>query len=370
MNVHGDIDTDKAHDTVTCLATLASAFIADPTSLSLAYLAEGNANVIYTVTSSASQPMQPAPKTLVPDAEGQDHSHCAVLRLRKALPFTKPSIEVLSAFRERIVPLFSPDHTDVLMPQILLPLTPSTVDELNAMLYAMEDDSSNSISRPVARRGAYLPFFTEEPHGILMPNLNAQGGRLLEFKPKWLVQSPSAPRQARRCRTCAVNLSRKLKGKHKGRGDSGFCPFALLSRDDAVLWPALEQLVEGRARRRLLREFVGKVQPALRHLQELQRQHGDVGLQDFQLSKDKDFGVAMALRDCSVFLVVSEDEEPEICEIVDVKFADLDIKTTDGGKMERWAEIEEELISKALYTDDLAGNESHPCVWSEGQWEV
>lgn len=364
MELDNIIDTTKAHDTTTCLRVLATAFTANPTVFSLTYLAEGNANIIYSISPNSVQPQQPSPQIPISNAEIQRHSQCAVLRLRKALAFTKPSIEVLSAFHERIVPVFSPDHTDVLMPQILVPLISTIVDGLNAMLYAMEDDTSSAPSRPVARRGAYLPFFTEEPHGILMPNLYARGERLLEFKPKWLVQSPSAPRDARRCRTCAVNLLRRMKGKHKGRGDSGFCPFALLSHDDGVLRPALEQLLGGHGRTEMVEEFVGKVQPPLRHLRELQKRFGEVGLQDFQSSEVKDFGVAMALRDCSVFLVVSDRfEASNRPEIQDVKFADLDLKTTKGGKTERWTEIEGELVSKGLYTDDVDGDDSHLCFW-------
>lgn len=358
------MDFDNRDETTATLSALATAFTADPTAFSLAYLAEGNANIIYTISLNPSH-LPPSPqRSSTSSAEIQRNAQRAVLRLRKALPFTKPSIEVLSAFRERIVPLFSPNYTDVLMPQVLLPLTSNVVDGLNAMLYAMEDDMLSSVSRAVARRGAYLPFFTEEPHGILMPNLNAQGGRLLEFKPKWLVQSPSAPKEAKRCRTCAVNLLRRLKGKHRGRGDSGFCPFALLSRDSGISLPALKQLVGDRYGESLLGEFIGKVQPPLRHLQSLQRQFSEVGLEDFRGSPDKDFGVAMALRDCSVFLIVSDrPEEPRMQEIFDVRFADLDLKTTDGGKIERWAEIEDELISKSLYIDGVDGDETHTCFW-------
>ena len=359
MEFAGESDVYKAHHAATCLDVVATAFTADPTSFSLAYLAEGNANIIYTISCSQFQSQPALQQSPIPSARVQRHSQCVVLRLRKALPFTKPSIEVLSAFRERIVPLFLPDHTDVLMPQILLPLTSNIVDGLNAMLYAMEDDASSVPSRPVPRKGAYLPFFNEEPHGILMPNLNAEGGRLLEFKPKWLLQSPSAPRDAMRCRTCAVNLLRRMKGKHKGRGDSGFCPFALLSRHDVALGSVMQQLVQRHPGVKLLRDFVGKVQPALRHLQMLQTRFGEVGLEDFRSSVEKDFGIAMALRDCSVFLVINKDLEAP--EILDVKFADLDLKKTDGGKIQRWTEIEEELISKGLYTQNVDGDESHLC---------
>ena len=362
MELDNNIDNTETHDTDTCLRALASAFTADPEVFSLTYLAEGNANIIYNTFPNLSQPQQPSPQTAISNAEIRRHSQCAVLRLRKALAFTKPSIEVLSAFSERIVPLFSPEHTDVLMPQILVRLTSTVVDGLNAMLYTMEDDTSSALSRPVARRGAYLPFFTEEPHGILMPNLHARGERLFEFKPKWLVQSPSAPSDARRCRTCAVNLLRRMKGKQKGRGDSGFCPFALLSHDDGVLRPALEQLFGGRVRTEIVEEFVGKVQPLLRYLRELQKRLGGVGLQDFQSSEVKDLGVAMALRDCSVFLVLSDrPEASNSAEIKDVKFADLDIKATDGGKTERWTEVEGELLSKGLYADDVDADDGYSC---------
>ena len=261
------------------------------------------------------------------------------------------------------MPLFSPDFEDVLMPQLLLPLNDRIIDMLNSMLDYIEDDeiTNGRFARPIARRGVFHPMGNAEPHGILMPNLHALGGRLLEFKPKWLVQSPSAPGDARRCRTCAVNLLRRVKGKHKGRGDLGFCPFALLRREDKGLEAALEQIDDGGAGKRLMEDFVEKVQPALKHLQGLQKRFGEVGLEDFQSQEEKDFGVAMALRDCSVFLVVSGgDEKPQI---LDVKFADLDLKTTEGGKIQRWAEIEEELILRGMYTDDVDGDESPLCFW-------
>ena len=126
--------------------------------------------------------------------------------------------------------------------------------------------------------------------------------------------------------------------------------------------PALEQLFGGRIKTEMVEEFVGKVQPLLRHLRELQKRLGEVGLQDFQSSEAKDLSVAMALRDCSVFLVVSDrSEASNRPEIKDVKFADLDVKATDGGKTERWTEVEGELLSKRLYTDDVDGDDGYSC---------
>ena len=244
------------------------------------------------------------------------------------------------------------------MHQVLLPLDQAVLSGLNDMLHSMEKESnSDAKSRAIARRGAYHADFSEEPNALLMPNLHALGGRVREFKPKWLVQSPSAPDNARRCRTCAVNLLRRVKGKHRGRGDAGFCPFALLSTSQSVLGNVLE-ILDGKGGKELTGEFVTKVLPALVYLRELQGKFMGVGLNEFRSPEGRNFGVAMALRDCSVFLVIGDGG------ILDVKFADLDLKTTEGGKVERWAEIEDELIEKRMYTDDVEGDDTHPCFWT------
>jgi inositol-pentakisphosphate 2-kinase len=408
-----------SHNPSACLDAVAKLSASKPAStappaFTLEYLAEGNANVIYTLrpnndsTNDGSEVLS-------------QHARCAVLRLRKDLAFTKPAIEVLSAFRTKILPLFTPDFKDVLMEQTLFKMERQTVEEVNSTLKSMETDSGGAgKSRPVARRGVYHPSFEEEGYGILMPNLLSLGSnneasgsarsgdigeadktRLLEFKAKWLLQSPSAPNDAVRCRTCAVNTLRRLKDmendaiavteatgkkqKHRGRGDGGFCPFALLSSDPSILQPALETMglfsnhratEDGIA---LQNDFNKKVQPVLRHVQTLQGRYNEVGLRDFRdastgeasdatPSRESDFSVAMALRDCSVFLVVTE--EGQSASIEAVKIADLDLKTTGGGKIERWAGIEEELIGKGMYTkrkQDLEAENGveDVCVWKK-----
>lgn len=45
---------------------------------------------------------------------------------------------------------------------------------------------------------------------------------LCEFKPKWLLQSPDAPKNANQCRTCAI---RKMRGQPRQ-----FCPLQLASK--------------------------------------------------------------------------------------------------------------------------------------------
>jgi inositol-pentakisphosphate 2-kinase len=407
------------HTPSACLDAVAKLSAINPTSstppaFTLEYLAEGNANVIYNLHPTNGN-INDTPSIL------SQHAHCAVLRLRKDLAFTKPAIEVLSAFRTKIQPLFIPEFKDLLMEQALFKMERQTVDEVNSTLKSMETDSGPvAKSRPSARRGVYHPSFEKESYGILMPNLlslgpthetsaETQNGdgfeenktKLLEFKAKWLLQSPSAPSAAVRCRTCAVNTLRRLKDvekengaatdttekkqKHRGRGDGGFCPFAILSEDPSILQAALEimglfgshRAMEGATT--LQNDFIAKVQPVLRHLQTLQGKYNEVGLRDFQdasterasnatPSHESDFSVAMALRDCSIFLIVAEKGERTCIEAV--KIADLDLKTTGGGKLGRWAGIEEELIEKGMYTKgqtelEAADIVEDVCVWKK-----
>jgi len=291
------------------------------------------------------------------------------MRLRKDLSFTKPAVQVVTDFEKRIAPLFA-DHKGLLMEQALYKLTPEMVTSANEELKEMDAVDSSDLGadtvgaerRPKGkvrhhqRRNVYLPAYEQEQYGILMQNLQGPGiDWLVEFKPKWLVQSPSAPADARNCRTCALNAMRRKAGKHQGRGDSGFCPLDLLSKKQeadmleralANVWP-----VEGG-----IDEFVDvfreKVQPALRHLQTLQRRHGTVGLEDFRNpDENKDFGVGMALRDCSVFLALRKRTSPDQggIDVIDVKFADLDLKATEGGKLQRWAAMEQELLDGGWY---------------------
>jgi inositol-pentakisphosphate 2-kinase len=321
--------------------------------LQLHYLAEGAANIIYSVSVSS-------PASL------EHHSHCCVMRLRKDLSFTKPAKEVMADFETSIAPLFGDEFRGLLMEQALFRLSEGMVHVANEQLREMDqvdlselttltvEPSVIKIIRQQHRRHVYLPRFEEEQYGILMKNLQGPSvDYLVEFKPKWLVQSPSAPKDARNCRTCALNASRRKEGKHKGRGDSGFCPFDLLvgpEEDDVLrqalqhIWPVEDGIEE------FVVAFRQEVQPALKHLQKLEEENGSVGLDDFQYPDGKDFGVAMALRDCSVFLALRRaDREEGGLDIVDIKFADLDLKSIEGGKLQKWAAMEQALLDGGWY---------------------
>ncbi|KAL2413094.1 hypothetical protein ABEF94_003274 [Exophiala dermatitidis] len=361
--------------------------------LQLNYLAEGAANIIYSVS---------VPSTSPAEAELQEIARFCVLRLRKDLASTKPAVQVMRDFEQRITPLFAGRDEHLLLKQTLYQLTPKMVESANAELREMEktarDSSSSSTNktktananrprpRPRHRHHAYLPPYEKEQYGILMQKLKGPddggGVDLIEFKPKWLVQSPSAPPDATMCRTCALNAMRRKAGKHQGRGDSGFCPFDLLVGDEEehVLQRALEKIYPDVTKGSgFVEAFRQGVQPALRHLQRLQREYGSVGLDDFRdpNPEGKHLDLAMALRDCSVFLGLRRgsrgdagpDEDPssthlqsgdqqraadghethDVLELVDVKFADLDLKTPEAGKLQKWAAMEQELLDNGWY---------------------
>lgn len=302
--------------------------------MSLDYLAEGAANMIWRVRFSS-------------DSNLAEHDNKIALRMRKDLPHTVPNTITVQQFEEQIAPLFLFDPS-LLLPLQLCELSKSTAEDLNRQLHVLEEEDK----RPAHRRNVYQPTYEEEPYAVIMPNLFAGEGRTVEFKPKWLNQSPSAPKDAQRCRTCALNAMRRHRGVAQGRGDSGFCPFDVLSSHEDILSAALRRIwKDEQSLPAFIASFKEKVQPALRELQKLQRMHNQVGLQDFLNPEGKDFSIAMALRDCSVFLKVVVADESSAVDIKMVKLLDLDLKDAGGGKLAKWANMEREMIEGGWYSN-------------------
>lgn len=299
--------------------------------VAFSYLTEGAANVVWLIRFH--------------DSNLQSYDSSAVLRMRKDIPSTTSMLDLKRDFEERIAPLFLFDPS-LLLPVDLVQLCPSLTDVLNQQLRSLEAKGR----RGALRRDIYHPSFETEPYAEFMSNLGHGPGKLVEFKPKWLVQSPSAPRFAQRCRTCALNSRRRAKGG-SGRGDSGFCPFDLLSSNNKVLSVALRQIwTDEQSFDQFVAAFKTRVQPSLRQLQRLQKLHNEVGLDHFLNPEGADFAVAMALRDCSVVLKVVPFEQAAKLEIPLMKLLDLDLKDTKGGKLEKWARMESELIEEGWYT--------------------
>jgi inositol-pentakisphosphate 2-kinase len=164
---------------------------------------------------------------------------------------------------------------------------------------------------------------------------------MIEVKPKWLLQSPSAPKDAVRCRTCAVRLHRRLK-------DSSYdgahlpCPLLMTSdrwEDRSLFVSRLfgdEELDEWYVAP--LRRWFKGVAPSrpkrlitqVRNMQRQLDQKGPLGSN----ADDEQFRLAMTLRDCSVFLRVLR--RPGGQAKVVAKIADLD-KKNSAAKMDWWS---------------------------------
>lgn len=173
---------------------------------------------------------------------------------------------------------------------------------------------------------------------------------LVEFKPKWLSQSPSAPKNAIRCRQCAMELRNLVKdlSRNKARPEQKPCPLALISSDSP--WPVRSPFrmaphLENQGSKEFYLEALGAIptHPAIRDLKAQQDIHDTVGPL-YAASSDPFFPLAMTLRDCTCFAQIHK-----CTPSVRIRFGDFDWKDPQV-KFERWRGVEEELIEKGFYT--------------------
>lgn len=287
----------------------------------LEYLAEGGANLVYRVIipppspsisssldfeTDGGRPTTPPPSEIPPlrmdpRLEGQ------LLRLRKSNPATVPIIECQKHFDSVIKPLFSKEN---LVERTLFRPSPDLIRDCNRRLRQMETDGS----RARKRHGVYLA--EGETYGTLITDMTRGGNddsATVEFKPKWLAQSPSAPAGAKRCRTCALRAMRLSKQAQVGSPrhiEPEFCPLILLSADqrrvaqaaDIILGlPGSDWKDEGAGRQGLIAFLLDT--PLLQRLKELQMKLDPIGVLAADVSGD-DFLTAMTIRDCTLFLKV------------------------------------------------------------------
>ena len=173
---------------------------------SIQYVAEGNANVIFKL----GQPIG-IPSESNGDSIGYlDNLEGRLLRLRKDGSPASGIDEAQKVYDTCIRPSFeSLGH--FLVEQRVVFVSPQQIQKFDAVLRRAETDGS----RPAKRRGNFL---SEHDYGLVITDMSPRSEDLvLEFKPKWLAQSPTAPPAAKRCRTCA------LRARQKGRACSDGC---------------------------------------------------------------------------------------------------------------------------------------------------
>ncbi|KAL8833507.1 MAG: hypothetical protein Q9170_004224 [Blastenia crenularia] len=315
------------------------------------YFAEGAANVVFKIRSrrgiltQADDFGQPDSTTVDGIPRVDSRLKGKLLRLRKDLPFTAPVIESYQHYQEQIEPLFS---TENLVEQLICMITPEFVQKCNAEIHNHEAHGL----RPEKRKGIYL--LESETYAVAITDMTCDDKHAsCEFKPKWLVQSPTAPPGSKRCRTCALRAMRCAK-ESRTPGLSDFCPLLLVEDDQEALASTLDRALGNTIGAPInVFDFIQQLlpyflkHPILKLLRDLQAKKDPKGVLNADPS-NVDFMTAMTLRDCTLFLKIPNRDDSEAR--IQARLGDLDLKTPNGNKAEYWRQTEQQLIDEGWYT--------------------
>ena len=261
------------------------------------------------------------------------------------------------------------DFSEHLMHLERVALFPGVITHLSSLT----DSSTFDMDRITSER-----FLRRTNLAILLPDMSSvpKISFTIEIKPKWLLQSPNAPTDAVRCRTCAMQL---VTSKPR---DGYICPLRLVNGGiaDLRLWvrklvahhfggstnvlsnPRTEQEVSSIIDRLTRYLVLGNGRALLQHLLLLQSKLDPIGiLRREEMGSptfDNNMRLAMTLRDCSWFIVIPYAEESAITS----KLADLDFKSEE--KLDDWKEKEERLLRDGMYTQETT---SAPKCWLSRQ---
>lgn len=285
---------------------------------------EGGANIIFSIFSG--------------DHDLPERLQGKLLRLRKGVSHVQNADEQLKAIEDNFTGLFPP-HS--LIQHEVITLDASVPMQLNTALQNMV--------RPRHRAGDFLP--SEEMTGFLITDMTARhpGQVLLQLKPKWLTQSPNAPPDAQRCRTCAVRAQRASERIRTATDAQETCPLDLVNVDAAERRRAAAAFTPDP----LLREYLAtRAQPLLQQLRAAQLAFDAHGiLKTSGTEQIVSLCKAMTLRDCSLYLRRTGDA-------VEARLGDLDLKQPE--KLMRWKRTEQLLINGGWYA-----NKEDARVWTK-----
>ncbi|KAF2966842.1 hypothetical protein GQX73_g6688 [Xylaria multiplex] len=287
-----------------------------PGKVNFEYVAEGRANVVFSVSELAGS------------TASKGRFEGTLLRVPKAtLGVTPCDYKTLQDFHEHQVEgRVGRQH---LVPQVLIQISNEIADILHK--------KRNKTDGSEIRAG----------YAMLIQDMSASPGYVvLEFKPKWLAQSPIAPSDSKRCRTCAREAFRNNKKCAKGEAVAvPLCPLGLVHEDPAVVVDTIRRLAPewtGLDRKRLSDAF--ERTGILKKLRELQTK-GDQDRALLDNPSDPDFGLAMTLRDCSCYVRMPTDASVG----VEIKLADVDKKNWEE-KQTYWQESHWNLVNNGWYT--------------------
>ncbi|KAG0650402.1 hypothetical protein D0Z07_3478 [Hyphodiscus hymeniophilus] len=338
------------------------------------YLAEGAANIVYQVSTPWRQSTpEPSlveeygdgtpPPSIIDDIspgpleeniyEGKSFSHRAPCYIAQA------------NWERLIQPLFPPHQ---LVGQALLDIQPGhIVAKLNEDLHDWENGKNPTngsldptTPRPTKRQRIYL---ADDNHALLVKDMTSRTAafqqlNLVEFKPKWLAQSPSAPQYSKRCRQCArmarINAERARK---KEPPMTFYCPLDLTSRKDEGMNHVASLIVQSGVSNCQIKRFAQWLENTdiLDNLKARQIELDQIGVLRGDVN-DERLLAAMTLRDCTVFVKCTSADNREW----EARIGDLDLKSKD--KINYWRGIEWSLIEEGWYEGLEDYNDRQPLV--------
>ncbi|KAM4054637.1 inositol-pentakisphosphate 2-kinase domain-containing protein [Hirsutella rhossiliensis] len=217
------------------------------------------------------------------------------------------------------------------------------VDMLNRLLQDIDS------TRKKKFRGSLIG---QTDWGFLVQDMRPQDPAecvLIEFKPKWLSQSPSAPKASVRCRQCATELRNLIRDPSGDRmlPEHKPCPLSLVNKDAPAqvsspfrIAPHLAR--DGRSDH--FRQVLGTIvnHPSIRDLKTQQDLLDKLG--PLYAEPTDPFLIAMTLRDCTCFAQIHRRRQS-----VKIRMGDFDWKDPLV-KFDSWRRAEQELIDGGFYT--------------------
>ncbi|KAK7749061.1 Inositol-pentakisphosphate 2-kinase [Diatrype stigma] len=344
------------------------------------YLAEGRANVVFSIRDTAEADLggtgtgagtgAPAPPS--PPPVGQFRG--TLLRVPKTTPGVTPcDYATLQRFHEEAVERrVGREHV---VPQILVSISQGLADRLDAGLRrdstrsGGHDHDDDHEKETITATAAVI----HPGPAMLVQDMGPSEAYplALEFKPKWLAQSPLAPPGATRCRSCAreaLRNAQKITAAASAAAGTPpppppVCRLGLIHDDPAIFRATVDEIVAPWAvaerwsehdRARLAAGL--RASGVLERIRDLQVS-GDPapGKALFEGPSDPDFGLAMTLRDCSCFVrmtattaaAAAGDDHHDGAGVV-VKLADVDKKNWHE-KQTYWQTSHRNLVKGGWY---------------------
>lgn len=330
-----------------------------PASATCKFVGEGRANLVFTLADVDNHP----------NLKGQ------LLRVPKQNYKAIPYADIQHYWQNRISPLFQPSEL-VQQRLVKLPNDPTFFRRLNQQLRKLDDSGTrrpdfvgHSVSEDVRigmlvedmrsnsiRADASNSVSSSSSSSSTTTTTTTPATSMYEIKPKWLIQSPRAPRGAEQCRNCAREVWRNMKNKTK---NPIFCPLNLVKAADfprdeniardiaADLRRCYHDMTEHEARN--LTQWLRSCELVPR-LRRIQWDHDHTA----QITDEEAYSLAMTLRDCSLFVLVPKGANASPGQVV-AKLGDTDMKNF-AVKKEYWMKMEKEFHDSGVYwnTDKLS----------------